>query len=82
MLVLDEPVKRRSDGVLLCSVSVIIVNFFFFFLLDVFLPDSPKVPGLKFDRDTSGFWYKPSISRNDGNAICLNCIVLLGVYGK
>lgn len=39
---------------------------------NVFLPDSPKVPGLKFDRDTSGFWYKPSISRNDAITVLRN----------
>ncbi|XP_022798833.1 tensin-like isoform X3 [Stylophora pistillata] len=36
---------------------------------NVFLPESPKIPGLKFDRDTSEFWYKPTISRNDANDI-------------
>ncbi|XP_078345684.1 tensin-3-like isoform X5 [Oculina patagonica] len=36
---------------------------------NVFLPDSPKIPGLKFDRDTSSFWYKPTITRNDANDI-------------
>ncbi|XP_044183466.1 tensin-like isoform X3 [Acropora millepora] len=39
---------------------------------NVFLPNSPKIPGLKFDRDTSGFWYKPSISRNEAIAILRN----------
>nr|XP_058962535.1 tensin-1-like isoform X3 [Pocillopora verrucosa] len=36
---------------------------------NVFLPESPKIPGLKFDRDTSVFWYKPTISRTDANDI-------------
>ncbi|XP_073230712.1 tensin-3-like isoform X7 [Porites lutea] len=36
---------------------------------NVFLSESPKVPGLKFDRDTSSFWYKPNITRNDAISI-------------
>lgn len=39
---------------------------FYVYFSDVFLPDSPKIPGLKFDRDTSSFWYKPTITRNEG----------------
>ena len=46
------------------TVELILVLYFYF--SDVFLPDSPKIPGLKFDRDTSSFWYKPTITRNDG----------------
>lgn len=42
------------------------LKYLFLTFSDVFLSESPKVPGLKFDRDTSSFWYKPNITRNDG----------------
>ncbi|XP_020632271.1 tensin-3-like isoform X2 [Orbicella faveolata] len=38
-------------------------------LSDLSGDNSPKIPGLKFDRDTSSFWYKPTITRNEANDI-------------
>ena len=41
---------------------------------DVFL-DGPRMPGIKFDKDTSALWYKPNISREQSEY----CFHLLGL---
>lgn len=33
--------------------------------LELFV-EIPKNPGVKFDKDTSAFWYKPHITREQG----------------
>ena len=36
-----------------------------FSLLELFV-EIPKNPSVKFDKDTSAFWYKPHITREQG----------------
>lgn len=44
-----------------------------FSFVDVFVESPALMTGVKFDKDTSQFWYKPNISREQGKIKALPC---------